>query len=82
MWAREMKNFTAYKLIILLILMATPLLGGTGRPSDGLLSFLVVLGFLVLLLAIIQLCESLPRLIDRIIDRVVGDISPSNGNLL
>lgn len=32
-----------------------PLQGGTGRPSDGLLSFILLLGFLLLILGILQL---------------------------
>jgi uncharacterized protein YfdQ (DUF2303 family) len=32
-----------------------PLWGGTGRPSDGLLSFILLLGFLLLVLGILQL---------------------------
>ena len=42
--------------IALLIGMAIlPLWGGTGRPSDGLLSFILLFGFLLLVLAILQL---------------------------
>jgi hypothetical protein len=74
-----MNKNSAYALLVLLILPLPPLFGGTGSPPDGALSFLVVLGFLGLLLGIIQLAECLPQLLDKIIDRKIGDITPSSG---
>jgi hypothetical protein len=42
--------------IVTLVWLSTlPLWGGTGRPSDGFLSFILLLGFLVLVLGILQL---------------------------
>ena len=34
-----------------------PLWGGTGRPSDGMLSFLLILGFLLIILGILHLAD-------------------------
>ena len=42
-------------IVTLLWLATLPLWGGTGRPSDGFLSFILLLGFLVLVLGIMQL---------------------------
>ena len=42
-------------MVTLLWLATLPLWGGTGRPSDGFLSFILLLGFLVLVLGILQL---------------------------
>ena len=44
-------------LILLLILPGKKLLAGTGSASDGLLSFLVLLGFLLFLLGMVHLAE-------------------------
>ena len=41
----------------LLILPPALLLGGTYRPEDGILSFLILLGFLLVLLGIIHLAD-------------------------
>jgi hypothetical protein len=38
-----------------------PLWGGTGRPSDGMLSFLLLFGFLLLILWILHLADLLKR---------------------
>ncbi|MCK5066409.1 MAG: hypothetical protein KAR16_03175 [Bacteroidales bacterium] len=38
-----------------------PLWGGTGRPSDGFLSFILLLGFLLLILGILHLADHLKR---------------------
>lgn len=46
-------------LIILLILPGKKLWAGTGSASDGLLSFLVLLGFLLFLLGMVHLAELL-----------------------
>ncbi len=36
-----------------------PLWGGTGRPSDGFLSFILLLGFLLIILGILHLADHL-----------------------
>lgn len=41
----------------LLLLPSALLMGGTYRPEDGLLSFLLLLGFLLILLGIIHLVD-------------------------
>ena len=53
---------------ILLGLASMPLLGGTGRPSDGFLSFVLLLGFLMILLGILQLAAYLKRKIEDILE--------------
>ena len=68
-------------MILLLTAGSTFLLGGTGRPEDGLLFFLVLLGFLGFILGIIHLVEYIPVLIEKIIKKLLGDINPSNGDL-
>ncbi len=45
----------------LLWLASLPLWGGTGRPGDGFLSFILLLGFLVFLLGILQLATYVKR---------------------
>jgi hypothetical protein len=49
---REKRNIA---LVSLAINASLPLWAGTGRPSDGLLSFLLLLGFLLLILGILHL---------------------------
>lgn len=46
------------------------LLGGTGRPQDGFLSFILLFGFLVLLLGIIQLLSFLKRKILELLEDI------------
>lgn len=41
----------------LLLLPSTLVMGGTYRPEDGILSFLLLLGFLLILLGIIHLVD-------------------------
>jgi hypothetical protein len=41
----------------LCLFISLPLWGGTGRPRDGFLSFILVLGFLVTLLGILLLID-------------------------
>ena len=55
-------------LALLLCLFLNPLMGGTGRPSDGFLSFVLLLGFLLILLGILQLAVCLKRKIDEILE--------------
>jgi len=47
-----------------------PLWGGTGRPSDGLLSFILLFGFLVLLLGILQLVSYVKRRIQELLEDI------------
>lgn len=47
----------------LLGLPLLPLWGGTGRPADGFLSFLLLLGFFLVLLGILYGIEYLKRVI-------------------
>ena len=68
-------------MLLLFTAGSTSLLGGTGRPSDGLLFSLVVLSFLGAILGIIHLVEYIPVLIEKIIMKFLGDINPSNGDL-
>jgi hypothetical protein len=44
-----------------------PLWGGTGRPSDGFLSFILLFGFLVLLLGFLQVASYLKRRIQELL---------------
>jgi hypothetical protein len=43
--------------LILALTGSMPLWGGTGRPDDGLLSFILIFGFLIFLLGILQLID-------------------------
>jgi hypothetical protein len=47
-----------------------PLWGGTGRPSDGFLSFLLLLGFLILVLGILQLATHVKRRIQEFLQDI------------
>jgi hypothetical protein len=45
-----------------------PLWGGTGRPSDGMLSFLLLLGFLLIILGILHLADLLTSWIKNLLN--------------
>ena len=47
-----------------------PLWGGTGRPNDGFLSFILLFGFLVLLLGILQLASYVKRRIQELLEDI------------
>ena len=47
-----------------------PLWGGTGRPNDGFLSFILLFGFLVLLLGILQLASYVKRKIQELLEDI------------
>ena len=47
-----------------------PLWGGTGRPSDGFLSFILLFGFLVLLLGILQLASYVKSKIQELLEDI------------
>lgn len=49
--------------LTLLLLASLPLRGGTGRPGDGLLSFVLLFGFLLLLLGILHLATYIKKVI-------------------
>lgn len=48
------------------VLAALPLFGGTGKPEDGFLSFLLLFGFLLLLLGILHGIECIKKLISEL----------------
>ena len=52
----------------LFVFMSLPLLGGTGKPSDGFLSFVLLLGFLLGILGILQAMYRLNRWIGSLLD--------------
>jgi len=52
---------------ILLWLAFLPLWGGTGRPSDGFLSFILLLGLLVLLLGLLQVASYVKKRIQELL---------------
>ena len=54
----------------MLWLASLPLWGGTGRPGDGFLSFILIFGFLVLLLGILQLATYIKRKIRELLEDI------------
>ena len=54
----------------LLWLASLPLWGGTGRPGDGFLSFILLFGFLVLLLGLLQLATYIKRKIRELLEDI------------
>ena len=57
-------------IVTLLWLSTLPLWGGTGRPSDGFLSFILLLGFLVLILGILQLAYFIKKKILELLEDI------------
>jgi len=55
---------------MLIWLVLLPLWGGTGSPQDGFLSFILLFGFLVLLLGILQLLSFLKRKIRELLEDI------------
>jgi len=55
---------------MLIWLASQALLGGTGRPHDGFLSFILLFGFLVLLLAILQLATYVKRKVRELLEDI------------
>ena len=53
---------------LLLGISMLPLWGGTGRPSDGLLSFVLLLGFLLLILGILQVAAIAKKWAEEVLD--------------
>ncbi len=62
------KRIVAFAMLIWLVLL--PLWGGTGSPHDGFLSFILLFGFLVLLLGILQLLYFLKRKIQELLEDI------------
>jgi len=56
--------------LILTPASSAPLFGGTGRPSDGLLSFILIFGFLIFLLGIMQLINYIKRKIRKLLEDI------------
>ena len=54
----------------LLWLASLPLWGGTGRPDDGFLSFILLFGFLVLLLGLLQVATYVKRRIQELLEDI------------
>jgi len=54
-----------------LIALCLPLFGGTGRPSDGLLSFLILLGFLLTVLGILHLADRIKGRLDNLLEGMI-----------
>jgi|GEM_PF-1414676 len=65
-----MFNLRKIAVITLLGLAVLPLLGGTGRPSDGFLSFIILLGMMLLLLGILHLIGYVKRKIQELMDDI------------
>lgn len=53
----------------ILVLCTTLLYGAAGRPSDGWLSFVVILGFLGAVLGILYLIDIIRAFIKRVLER-------------
>jgi hypothetical protein len=56
--------------VFFLWLACMPLMGGTGRPSDGFLSFILLFGFLVVLLGVLQLLTCVKRKIREFLEGI------------
>ena len=63
-------------MILLITAGSTSLLGGTGRPEDGLLFFLVLLGFLGVILGIIHLADFIKIRIRQYLDQILEGLLP------
>jgi hypothetical protein len=64
--------FNLRKIIVftLLGLAVLPLWGGTGRPSDGFLSFIILLGMMLVLLGILHLLGYIKKRIQELMDDI------------
>jgi hypothetical protein len=56
--------------LLLLLLPSALLMGGTYRPEDGFLSFLLLLGFLLILLGIIHLVDLIRSTLKRFSEEI------------
>ena len=59
-----MRKKQLYALVSFLICSILPVWGGTYRPRDGMLSFLLLLGFLLVILGVLQLLDSIKSRLD------------------
>ena len=63
----------------LLLFTQKRLLAGTGKVSDGILSFVILLGFLLILLGVVHLAEVIKSRIKRYMDGIgLDDIYPGS----
>jgi len=60
---KKMRSLRRKTMLGLLFLELLPLWGGTGKPADGFLSFILLLGFLGVILGILYGIEYLKRII-------------------
>jgi len=65
-----MANHRKIGIVTLWWLASMPLSGGTGRPSDGLLSFLLLLGFLGLVYGVFSLIDFIKRRIWKFLEEI------------
>lgn len=65
-----MRNKRETGIATLVWLASLPLWGGTGRPSDGLLSFILLFGFLLIILGIIQVARYLKRRVQDLLEDI------------
>ncbi len=56
--------------VSLCVISSLPLWGGTGSPRDGFLSFILLFGFLVLILGILQLASYLKGKIRELLEDI------------
>jgi len=62
--------------LLLLVASSAPLFGAAGRPKDGLLFFIVVLGFLGLILGILHLADFIKLRLRKFLDSLVEGLLP------
>ena len=65
-----MLNLRRIAVITLSGLAVLPVRGGTGSPSDGFLSFIILLGMMLVLLGILHLLGYIKKRIQEIMDDV------------
>jgi len=65
-----MLNLRKIAVIALSGLAVLPVRGGTGRPSDGFLSFIILLGIMLVILGILHLLGYIKKRIQDIMDDV------------
>jgi hypothetical protein len=62
--------------IAIVLLTTCSLYGAAGRPADGFLSFIVILGFLGVILGMLHLIDYLRHLIRRLLERNGEEMLP------
>jgi hypothetical protein len=70
------KKIRKTALVTFVLCAPLPLWGGTGRPSDGLLSFVFLLGFLLGILGILHLADVMKDKIRKILEDLFQGIDP------